>query len=142
MDIPCRVKSNVADVFEAIAPADVRRLILEQPENLQTLFKKLMYILAKATRRPDENAEGLTRDNPGAAHYSPHVLLNAIRIITRVMPFIHELISRATIDGESHDSVHDQVEYLNRFFWEAPEGISICFAEHLLDCAMKVAHSQ
>lgn len=141
------------DVFSAIRPDDVRKIAREQPENLFCLFRKLMFVLNRATA--DVAVPGIVAAGVGAqagsgtaggaaageaetehGGVSEEALLQCMRILTRFMPFLHELV----VVGEATD---ETVSKLHKFFWKpyavvGDDSESLCFAEALIDVAVKL----
>ena len=156
------------DVFTAISPNDVRKMAREQPDNLFCLFRKLMFVLNKATA--DVAVPGVVAAGVGAeagsgsagggarsaaaaeaeaerGGVSEEALLQCMRILTRFMPFVHELV--ATGEGTGDQAT---IAKLHEFFWkphvpgggasQAGDGSGakeqLCFAEALIDVAVKL----
>ena len=134
------------DVFSAISPADVRKLAEKQPQNLKCLLRKIMFVLNKATSDvavPGVVARGICEEQvsgfEGAAKteegVSEEALLQCMRILTRFMPFVHEIMAGQD-DGEASSTFRE-------FFWkphpieEASES-EISFAEALVDVGVKL----
>ncbi|CAG8556077.1 1200_t:CDS:10 [Paraglomus brasilianum] len=84
------------DVFSLIGASDIRRVRDKARENLETLIRKLIARMIEIVRAPDFPSP----------QNSTQQLLNCIRVLTRLMPFIYE------------DKNLDEWE--ERLFWSTP----------------------
>eukprot|EP00922_Rhytidocystis_sp_ex-Travisia-forbesii_P051311 GHVS01076171.1.p1 GENE.GHVS01076171.1~~GHVS01076171.1.p1 ORF type:complete len:784 (-),score=101.79 GHVS01076171.1:124-2475(-) len=75
------VPLNVGELFELVAPDDVRKLRNERPLNASFLFKRMIYLFQNII---DESSRG--KQVAGSAESA----MTCIRLITRIMPFLLE----------------------------------------------------
>lgn len=81
--------TSIQDVFALIPASEIRALRADNPANLATLCYKATERLVRAV------------DNSCRTHSEQQAVLNCVRLLTRVIPYIHE-------DNEWHD-----------FFWSS-----------------------
>eukprot|EP00922_Rhytidocystis_sp_ex-Travisia-forbesii_P051313 GHVS01076174.1.p1 GENE.GHVS01076174.1~~GHVS01076174.1.p1 ORF type:complete len:232 (-),score=27.95 GHVS01076174.1:35-730(-) len=75
------VPLSVGELFELVAPDDVRKLRNERPLNASFLFKRIIYLFQNLI---DESSRG--KHIPGSAEKA----ITCVRLITRIMPFLLE----------------------------------------------------
>ncbi|GAA95284.1 uncharacterized protein L969DRAFT_92457 [Mixia osmundae IAM 14324] len=116
------------DVTTLITAADVRTALRDQPSNVKTLISvlggKLLQILSEPGFPAPTQASlaaGLTAAWGGgtAEPSDTRQLLNCVRVLTRVLPFVWEGQALPNAAGESESSPADVEEFEDAIFWRA-----------------------
>lgn len=91
-----KLPGSAQDVFQSLQPADVRKLLTDQPKNLEALLGSAMSRLRELAEDPSPVA-------------IPHAL-NAMRVLTRCIPVLLEDVSE------------DEGTSANELLWGSPKG--------------------
>ena len=116
---------SAVDIFQNVAPSDVRKLIQKQPDNLHTLISQAVHQMTFFVDQPD--------------HKYHKSALNCVRFLTRIMPFIFETLDDDCVENENdipstttsnntesrRNSLHEtEINNNNQFiqdmFWKPP----------------------
>jgi len=101
---------SAVDIFQSVAPSDVRKLIKLQPGNLHTLITQAVHQMTFFVEQPD--------------HQYHKSALNCVRFLTRVMPFIFETLDISNDGAVAVTVVTTETKESNQFlediFWKPP----------------------